>query len=117
MKTFFTLLFLVEGLLGVYAQTRQSVELEVTQVKEFVIYEDEKFYASFPSVIKTQQGEYILAFRRTPNRRMFGETRSSHVDPNSYLVPLRSTDGERWTTTPELLYAHAFGGSQAPCLL
>lgn len=117
MKTFFTVLFLIEGLLGVYAQTRQSVELEVTKVKDFVIYEDENFYAAFPSVIKTQQGEYILAFRRAPNRRLFGETHNSHVDPNSYLVQLRSTDGEHWTTTPELLYAHAFGGSQDPCLL
>src|SRR5690606_16931252 len=36
---------------------------------------------------------------------------------NSYLVTLKSKDGEQWTTSPELLYAHAFGGSQDPGLL
>ncbi|MGI6519503.1 MAG: hypothetical protein ACOX2D_00010 [Fermentimonas sp.] len=30
---------------------------------------------------------------------------------------VRSRDGETWTTEPELIYAHPFGGSQDPCLL
>jgi len=37
-----------------------------------------------------------------------------HVDPNSNLMLLRSRDGETWTTQPELIYAHAFGGSRIP---
>lgn len=94
-----------------------SINQQVTKVKDFIIYEDERFYAAFPSVVKKADGEYILAFRRAPNRKNFGETGNNHVDPNSYLVQVRSTDGEHWTKEPELIYAHAFGGSQDPCLL
>lgn len=94
-----------------------STSLPATKVKDFVIYEDDKFYAAFPSVIKKPNGEYLLAFRRAPNRKAFGEKGNNHVDPNSFLVQLRSTDGEHWTKEPELIYAHAFGGSQDPCLL
>jgi sialidase-1 len=94
-----------------------NAEVPATKVKDFIIYEDERFYAAFPSVIKKPDGEYILAFRRAPNRKIFGEKGNNHVDPNSYLVQLRSTDGEHWTTTPELIYAHPYGGSQDPCLL
>lgn len=103
-----------------YAQnvsSSDSTSLPAAKVKDFVIYEDDKFYAAFPSVIKKPNGEYIVAFRRAPNRKAFGEKGSNHVDPNSYLVQLRSTDGEHWTKEPELIYAHAFGGSQDPCLL
>ena len=94
-----------------------SINQQVTKVKDFIIYEDERFYAAFPSVVKKADGEYILAFRRAPNRKNFGETGNNHVDPNSYLVQVRSTDGEHWTKEPELVYAHDFGGSQDPCLL
>ncbi len=59
----------------------------------------------------------MLAFRRAPNRAIFGEKGNSHVDHNSYLVSVLSTDGESWTKDPELIYAHPFGGSQDPCML
>lgn len=58
-----------------------------------------------------------MAFRRAPDRKVFGEKGNNHVDPNSYLVSVRSKDGEIWTKDPELIYAHTFGGSQDPCLL
>lgn len=48
---------------------------------------------------------------------IFGESGNNHVDHNSYLVAVRSTDGENWTNNPELIYAHPFGGSQDPCML
>ena len=87
------------------------------KVKDIVIYQDSAFYSSFPSIIKRPNGELVLAFRRAPERRGFGEKATNHLDPNSYLVAIRSQDGESWTKKPELLYAHAFGGSQDPCLL
>jgi hypothetical protein len=68
-------------------------------------------------VIKRPDGELFVEFRRAPNRRTFGEKSNDHVDPNSYLVMVRSNDGETWTREPELIYSHAFGGSQDPCLL
>lgn len=87
------------------------------KLKDIVIYKDSMFYSSFPSVIKKPDGELLLAFRRAPDRTIFGESGTGHIDPNSYLMAVRSTDGENWTKEPELLYAHPFGGSQDPCLL
>ena len=89
----------------------------IRKIKDITIYQDSNFYAAFPSVIKRSNGEYILAFRRAPDRKIFGERGSNHVDPNSYLVMMRSKDGINWPKQPELLYAYPFGGSQDPCLL
>lgn len=90
---------------------------EIKKVKDIVIYEDTSFYSAFPSIVKNDDADFIVAFRRAPDRRIFGERRNKHTDPNSYLVMVRSRDGETWTTEPELIYAHPFGGSQDPCLL
>lgn len=90
----------------------------VRKVRDVVIYEDATFYSAFPSVVRRPDGELFVAFRRAPSRRALGERSESHVDPNSYLVMVRSGDaGETWTPEPELIYAHALGGSQDPCLL
>jgi sialidase-1 len=89
----------------------------VRKIKDVLIYEDATFYATFPSVIKRRDGELVVAFRRAPDRKIFGEKGSSHVDPNSYLETVHSKDGEHWTKNSELLYAHPFGGSQDPCML
>ena len=60
----------------------------------------------------------LVAFRRAPDRRLSGETRVTHTDPNSYLVMVRSGDsGRTWTAEPRLLFAHPFGGSQDPCMV
>ncbi|SDL63451.1 BNR repeat-like domain-containing protein [Daejeonella rubra] len=89
----------------------------ISKEKDILIYKNPDFYVAFPSIIKRPNGEFLLAFRSAPDRKIFGEKSSSHVDPNSYLVSLRSKDGENWTKEPDLLYAHPFGGSQDPCLL
>lgn len=89
----------------------------IKKIKDVMIYKDSAYYNAFPSIVKKPDGELLLAFRRAPNRRIFGESGNNHVDHNSYLVSLRSTDGENWTKHPELIYAHTFGGSQDPCLL
>jgi sialidase-1 len=93
------------------------VAQQIKKIKDVLIYEDTLFYSTFPSVIRRPDGEYIAAFRRAPDRKIFKEKGTSHVDPNSYLVLVRSKDGEVWTRDPELIYAHPFGGSQDPCLL
>jgi sialidase-1 len=89
----------------------------VRKVKDILIYKDSMFHAAFPSIVKRPDGELLLAFRRAPDRKIFGEKSTNHVDPNSYLVMVRSSDGENWTKAPELMYAHPFGGSQDPCIL
>lgn len=89
----------------------------IRKVRDVIIYEDPSFYCAFPSIVKRPNGELIVAFRRAPDRRMLGEKGYTHTDANSYLVLVRSRDGITWTEYPELIYAHAFGGSQDPCLL
>lgn len=90
----------------------------VRKVRDLVVYEDAKFYAVFPSVVRRADGELLLAFRRAPSRVALHEKGESHLDPNRYLVMVRSRDGAAtWTKEPQLIYAHALGGSQDPCLL
>lgn len=101
----------------VSAQTAGDYPAGVRKVKDIMIYENADFHNAFPSVVKKKDGELFLAFRRAPNRKLFGEKGTDHVDPNSYLVAVRSKDGESWSKEPELIYSHAFGGSQDPCLL
>lgn len=88
----------------------------VRKLKDVMIYNDTMYYSAFPSVIKQPDGELLVAFRRAPNRVQFGERGNNHVDHNSYLVGVTSTDAENWSD-PKLIYAHDFGGSQDPCLL
>ena len=117
MKSTATRLFLLLVSICSFPLFSQENGYGVKKIKDILIYQDPAFYSSFPSVIRKPGGEYIVAFRRAPDRKVFGEKGTSHVDPNSYLVMVRSADGEAWTSEPELIYAHPFGGSQDPCLL
>jgi len=86
--------------------------------EDILIYEDERFYAAFPSIVARPDGELLVAFRRAPDRRQFGAGGCTHCDPNSYLALVRSRDlGRTWSAEPELIYAHPFGGSQDPCMV
>ena len=90
----------------------------VRKLRDLVIYQEPKYYAAFPSIIRRPDGELVVAFRRAPSRIALTEKKETHTDPNSFLVMVRSRDGgETWTKSPELIYAHALGGSQDPCLL
>ncbi|MCA9230575.1 MAG: exo-alpha-sialidase, partial [Planctomycetales bacterium] len=92
--------------------------LAVTKLEDLVIYEDPTFYSAFPSIVARPEGELLVAFRRAPNRKVFGEKGNSHTDSNSYLVMVRSHDnGTTWSKHPALIHAHAFGGSQDPCMI
>lgn len=96
----------------------QNISLTgIRKVKDIIIYKDSLFYSAFPSVVKRPDGEILVAFRRAPDRRLLGQQGISHTDPNSYVVMVRSRDGETWTKEPELIFAHSLGGSQDPCLL
>ncbi|MCX6229659.1 MAG: sialidase family protein [Bacteroidia bacterium] len=92
-------------------------KVEVSKVKDLIIYKDSLFYSSFPSVVKKPNVDILVAFRRAPDRRLFGEPNYSHTDQNSYLMMVRSKDAEHWSKEPSLISAHPFGGSQDPCLL
>ena len=112
-----SLLSLLVGL-ALAGSSALQAEPTVRKVRDLVIYGDPLFHCAFPSVVKLPDGELLVAFRRAPNRLALGEAKNYHVDPNSYLVAVRSKDGgATWSATPDLVYAHAFGGSQDPCLL
>lgn len=89
------------------------------KVKDIIIYQDKSYYSTFPSLVLRKDGELICAFRRAPDRRaLWGGGGPTHTDPNSYLVLVRSKDnGQTWTKTPELIFAHPLGGSQDPCMV
>ena len=88
----------------------------VKKVKDIVIYKDDKFFSTFPSIVRRPSGELLAAFRRAPNRVPFGG-KTGHTDPNSQLVLVRSTDDGTTWSDPELIYADPFGGAQDPCML
>lgn len=89
----------------------------IKKIKYIIIYQDTFFFSSFPSIIKLPNKELYVAFRKAPDRKKFGKKFNKHTDPNSYLVAVRSKDGENWTKEPELIYANPFGGVQDPCLI
>ena len=110
--------FYIIGLILFSITTTIANEPTIKKQKDIVIYRDPMFYSAFPSIVTRPDGELLVAFRRAPDRKQaFGEKGNSHTDPNSYLVLIRSADnGETWTKTPSLIHAHAFGGSQDPCM-
>jgi hypothetical protein len=100
------------------ARAGATTTTSIRKLEDIVIYKDDKFYSSFPSIVRRPDGELIVAFRRAPDRRLFGEHGYTHTDPNSYLMLVRSRDdGQTWSQMPELLSAHPFGGSQDPCMV
>jgi len=105
---------------SIAAQSNDEAEARgARKIRDFAIYQEDKFYCAFPSVVVRKNGEILCAFRRAPNRRLlWGAPRDSHTDPNSHLVLVRSMDGGKtWTKEPELIYAHPLGGSQDPCMV
>src|SRR4051812_30104431 len=113
------LVFLLGGGSQIVAGTRaESSAIPVHKLEDIVVYKDDKFYSTFPSIVRRPNGELLVAFRRAPERRIFGESSTSHTDPNSYLMLVRSRDnGKTWSPEPELIFAHPFGGSQDPCMV
>lgn len=90
----------------------------IKKVKDVVVYRDSMYYSAFPSVVKLDDGKLMVAFRRAPNRQMMGANRYRHIDPCSQLVSVTSSDGgNTWSSEPQLMFAHPFGGSQDPCMI
>lgn len=102
----------------VFVSTAEPHKQGIKKVKDVVIYRDSMYYSAFPSVVKLDNGNLLVAFRRAPNRQMMGATRYRHIDPCSQLVSVTSSDGGyTWSSEPQLMFAHPFGGSQDPCMI
>ena len=115
MKPYRTLLALLVAAASLAAAANPA---GIRKLDDVTIYAEAKFHSAFPSVVRRPDGELVLAFRRAPDRRLLGEKKYTHTDPNSYLMTVRSKDdGRTWTREPQLLSAHPFGGSQDPCMI
>src|SRR4051812_49351704 len=102
-RSYFSVSFAI-ALLSVSSLPAATNSIPVQKLNDLVIYQDDKFYCSFPSIVRRPNGELIVAFRRAPERRALGEPSTGHTDPNSYLVLVRSRDdGKTWTKSPELI--------------
>jgi sialidase-1 len=100
------------------AAPAQPAAPPLRKLKDVVVYRDETFYSAFPSIVRRADGELIVAFRRAPDPRKFGNAAVTHTDPCSQLVLVRSKDqGETWSPTPELVFAHPRCGLQDPCMV
>ena len=66
------------------------------KIEDLVVYADGG-YSAFPSIVRTQDGNYLLAFRHTPN-----PDGNSHLDPESATWLLSSADGQSWSVPREL---------------
>src|SRR5690349_20206347 len=95
----------------------EKPSIGIRKLRDITIYSDDKFYCAFPSIVVRRDGELIVAFRRAPERRAFGETGVTHTDANAYLMLSRSTDAGQTWSEPELLFAHPLAGSQDPCMV
>lgn len=93
------------------ASTTKKSE-DIKKIEDVVIYKDPNFYCIGPSILRRPDDELIVSFRRAPERKAFGEKETTHIDPKSQLVMLRSTNGGMTWAKPELIHAHPLGGSQ-----
>lgn len=76
----------------VMAASAKPSAQSIKKLKDVVIYRDSMYYSAFPSVVKLDDGRLLVAFRRAPNHLMMGFDRYSHIDLNSQLVSVTSSD-------------------------
>ena len=89
--------------------------MALRKLEDTVIYRDDRWYSTFPSVIRLADGRLLCGFRRAPERRLQPGGTVSHTDPNSQAVCVTSEDdGATWDAEPRLIYAHPAAGCQDP---
>jgi hypothetical protein len=76
-------------------------------IEHLVVYNDNAYYASFPSVVTLQDGRLCCVFRRAKNRLADVEAAFAaqgmpdprlHTDPTAELVVAYSSDGRNWSS-------------------
>ena len=77
-------------------------EVPPFKIKDIVVYRDDTYYSSFPSIVKRPNGELLGGVRRAPDRRRLGETQSNaHRTRTATWNWVRSADGGQfWSATP-----------------
>lgn len=85
----------------------------MSEFQHSILVKDE-YYNAFPSIARAGDGSLVLVYRQAPDtKRTYGAT--THVDPSSRIMSMRSCDeGETWFE-PKELYSDEMG-EQDPCL-
>ena len=60
--------------------------MALRKLEDVVIYRDDEWYSTFPSVVPLRDGRLLCGFRRAPERRLQPGGAASHTDPNSQAV-------------------------------
>lgn len=90
--------------------------MPLKKLEDMVIYKNDDWYSTFPSLATRPDGTLLCAFRRAPDRRKWGGS-ATHADPNSWCMMVRSEDdGRSWTVQPEVICANPLAGNQDPGL-
>ncbi|MBD2864361.1 sialidase family protein [Paenibacillus oceani] len=85
------------------------------KIEDVVLYKD-GHYNTFPSMIKTNHGELLIAFRQAPDR-LERFPNGQHVDPAAKAVLIRSRDnGRTWDNKATVIYDDYSLGISDPCL-
>lgn len=88
---------------------------KLIKIEDTIIYKDEH-YNTFPSIIRKQNGELMVAFRQAPNR-LERYPNGLHVDPAAKAVYVVSRDnGRTWDSKAAVLYDDYCLGISDPCL-
>jgi hypothetical protein len=72
------------------------------KLKDFILYRSDGYYAMAPSVCRTARGELLVGCRRQPNRLKQGRW-NMHIDCDSHIALLRSSDGGATWSGPEII--------------
>jgi len=90
--------------------------MKLTKIKDMVIYKDDRYYSTFPNIIKRDDNTLMVSFRQAPHRLpTYGDI--THGDPASKGVYILSKDnGLTWDKNVSIIYDHFFYGVQDPCL-
>ena len=73
---------------------------QLKKVKDLIVYKDDQFYSTFPSIVKRPNGELLVAFRRAPDRRRLGET-AIHAHRSQQLSGFGPVQGRRRDVEPD----------------
>ena len=63
-------------------------------MEHLIVHKDSEYQSGFPHIVRLQNGDLVTAFRQSPIRE---EMAHQHLDPESRIVLVRSTDdGKTW---------------------
>ena len=90
--------------------------IRMEKIRDLAIYDREDEYNTMPSIARTKDGAYLLAFRYAPDRRASHDGLITHTDPESATYVLKSTDGcETWSEPQALRWLPGYA-NQDPVL-